>query len=48
MGPAMKQAIEKENASAVAAEIGSRLRAFNEDQAVPPNSSRQWFSKVLR
>jgi GNAT superfamily N-acetyltransferase len=31
----MKQAIENENASAVAAELGSRLRAFNEDQAGP-------------
>jgi ribosomal protein S18 acetylase RimI-like enzyme len=31
----MKQAIENENANAVAAEIGSRLRVFNEDQAGP-------------
>ena len=36
----MKQAIEKENAGAVAAEIGSRLRAFNEDQAGPLNHER--------
>jgi GNAT superfamily N-acetyltransferase len=36
----MKQAIEKENASAVAAEIGSRLRVFNEDHAGPLNYER--------
>lgn len=31
----MKLAIENDNANAVAAEIGSRLRGFNEDQAGP-------------
>jgi GNAT superfamily N-acetyltransferase len=31
----LKQEIENENANAVAAEIGSRLRGFNEDQAGP-------------
>src|SRR4051812_10843683 len=39
-GGCMKQAIERENASAVAAEIGSRLRVFNEDQAGPLNHER--------
>src|SRR3954468_19237943 len=36
----MKQAIENENANAVATEIGSRLRAFNENHAGPLNHQR--------
>jgi GNAT superfamily N-acetyltransferase len=36
----MKQAIENENANAVATEIGSRLRAFNENHAGPLNHRR--------